>query len=61
MQEQHDTSPLTRPKSLIIPIDLYEAVGNYLVQRPYAEVYQLIAALQQLQPAPEAPETARGK
>lgn len=52
---------MTNKKELLIPLELAEAIANYLAQRPYAEVYQLIAALQQLQPAPEAPETAKDK
>lgn len=42
------------PKNLIISFELTNAIAQYLAQRPYAEVYQFIAALQQLQPAPEA-------
>ena len=52
----------TKPQNLIIPLALVEAIGNYLVTKPYGEVWQLIQALQQLQPAPEAkPETAKDK
>lgn len=46
------------PKKLIISFELTNAIAQYLAQRPYAEVYQLIAALQQLQPAPEAPRAS---
>ena len=52
----------TKPQNLIIPTALVEAIGSYLVTKPYGEVVQLIAALQQLQPAPDAkPETAKDK
>lgn len=43
-----------QPQNLIIPTTLAEAIVQYLAQRPYIEVHKLIAALQQLQPAPEA-------
>jgi len=38
--------------NLIIDIKTAEAVVNYLATRPYIEVFQLIAAMQQLQPLP---------
>lgn len=41
-----------QPKQLVIPLATAEAVVNYLAQRPYVEVFQLIAAMQQLQPLP---------
>jgi hypothetical protein len=44
-------------KQLVIDLKTAEAVVNYLAARPYIEVFQLIAALQQLQPLP-APEPA---
>lgn len=44
-----------QPQQLVIPLATAEAVVNYLAQRPYVEVFQLIAAMQQLQPLP-APE-----
>lgn len=47
-----------QPEILIIPLDLVQAIGTYLVQRPYAEVVQLIDALQRLQPAPQRPPDA---
>lgn len=46
-----------RPQQLVIDLETAEAVVNYLAQRPYIEVFQLIAAMQQLQPLP-APEPA---
>ena len=46
-----------KPQQLVIPLATAEAVVNYLAQRPYIEVFQLIAALQQLQPQP-SPEPA---
>ena len=42
-------------QQLVIDLKVAEAVVNYLAQRPYIEVFQLIAAMQQLQPLP-APE-----
>ena len=44
-----------QPDKLIIDVKTAEAVVNYLAGRPYVEVFQLIAAMQQLQPLP-APE-----
>ncbi len=44
-----------QPQQLVIPLATAEAMVNYLAQRPYVEVFQLIAAMQQLQPLP-APE-----
>ena len=44
-------------KQLVIDLKTAEAVVNYLAARPYVEVFQLIAAMQQLQPLP-APEPA---
>lgn len=41
-----------QPKQLVISLTTAEAVVNYLAQRPYVEVFQLIAAMQQLQPLP---------
>lgn len=46
-----------KPQQFVIDLKTAEAVVNYLAQRPYIEVFQLIAALQQLQPLP-APEPA---
>ena len=48
-----------QPKQFVISLTTAEAVVNYLAQRPYIEVYQLIAAMQQLQPllAPGAKPT----
>ena len=45
----------TQPDKLVIDLKTAEAVVNYLAARPYVEVFQLIAAMQQLQPLP-APE-----
>lgn len=46
-----------QPKQLVIPLATAEAVVNYLAQRSYVEVFQLIAAMQQLQPlSSPAPE-----
>lgn len=38
---------------LVIDLPTADAIANYLAQRPYIEVWQLIAKLQQLQPLPE--------
>ena len=46
-----------QPQQLVIPLATAEAVVNYLAQRPYIEVFTLIASMQQLQPLP-APEPA---
>ena len=48
-------SDQAQPQQLVIPLATAEAVVNYLAARPYVEVFQLIAAMQQLQPLP-APE-----
>ena len=45
-----------KPQQLVIALKTAEAVVNYLAARPYIEVFQLIAAMQQFQPLP-APET----
>lgn len=45
-----DTSPLAQsPRKLLIDYTLAQAIVAYLAQRPYAEVYQLIAGLQRLE------------
>lgn len=41
---------------LILPADLGQAMIDYLATRPYREVYQLVAALQQLTPANPPPK-----
>lgn len=41
-----------QPDKLVIDLKTAEAVVNYLAQRPYVEVFQLVAAMQQLQPLP---------
>jgi len=40
-------------KSLVIPVSLAQEIAAYLGNRPYNEVAGLIAAMMQLQPAPE--------
>lgn len=47
-----------QPKQLVIDLKTAEAVVNYLAQQPYIEVFQLISAMQQLQPLP-APEPVK--
>lgn len=42
--------------NFIIPQPLAQAILDYLVQRPYAEVHQFVAAIQQMQAAPELVE-----
>lgn len=37
---------------VLVPVPIAQAVLDYLATRPYGEVYQLIATLQSLQPAP---------
>lgn len=39
---------------LKIPNNTAQAILTYLVQRPYAEVFQLVAALRTLQPIEES-------
>lgn len=36
-----------KPSHFAYPIDLIERIGAYLMTRPYQEVHQLIAGLQQ--------------
>ena len=40
----------TPPKRLILPVDVVEAVANYLARQPWIEVHELIAALQKAEP-----------
>ena len=47
-----------QPKQLVIDIKTAEAVVNYLAQRPYIEVFELIGAMQQLQPLPTPADEA---
>lgn len=54
-----DTSQLAQSPKLLIDYALAQAVVAYLAQRPYAEVYQLIAGLQRLEPLEQANETLR--
>jgi len=42
-----------KQQQLVIDLKTAEAVVNYLATRPYIEVFQLIAAMQQLKPLPE--------
>lgn len=46
-----------QPENLIIPMELVQTIGNYILSqpttRPVNEAYQLITALQQLRPAPQ--------
>lgn len=42
-------------QAISVPVPLAQALLDYLATRPYGEVYQLIAALQSLQPAPAEP------
>lgn len=39
--------------NFLLPADLGQAILNYLVQRPYAEVHEMVRGLQALQPEPE--------
>jgi len=46
-----ETTP-TEPTELVISVKTAEAVVNYLATKPYIEVYQLVALMQQLKPFP---------
>lgn len=51
------------PENLIIPLELAQAIGNYILSQPcqnapVGEAYKLIDALQRLQPAPQQPPDA---
>lgn len=46
----------TEPTELVISVKAAEAVVNYLATKPYIEVYQLVALMQQLKPLPAAEE-----
>jgi hypothetical protein len=51
-------------QQFLIDTQLAQVILDYLAQRPYHEVYQLIAALQRLAPAPEreqSDEMLRGR
>lgn len=37
----------------LLPADLGQSILNYLVRKPYNEVFELVAAMQRLQLAPE--------
>lgn len=37
-------------KQLVLPIETAQALLNYLASRPYSEVYELVAQMQQLVP-----------
>lgn len=45
-----ETTQPAQADKLIIDIKTAEAIVNYLAARPYIEVFQLIAAMQQLEP-----------
>lgn len=44
------TTQPTKPTEFIINSQLAQAVLNYLATRPYAEVWEMIAQITQLQP-----------
>lgn len=44
--------------NFLVPQALAQAILDYLVQRPYAEVHQLVASFQQIPRAPETVEPA---
>jgi hypothetical protein len=48
-------------KSLLIPVPLAQEIATYLSERPYKEVAHLIAAMTQLQTAPEPEKPAEEK
>jgi hypothetical protein len=39
----------TAPEQLLLPLELGQAILTYLAQRPYVEVFELVAALQSLE------------
>jgi hypothetical protein len=40
-------------KMVLVPADLLQALGAYLIERPYKEVFGFIGALQSCKPVPE--------
>ena len=42
-------------KKFLIDQELAERIGNYLAQRPWAEVHEMVAGILRLQPAPPPP------
>ncbi len=40
----------SQPKNVTIPVELAQAVLNYLAEQKYRDVWQMIQALQQAQP-----------
>jgi hypothetical protein len=38
---------MTQPQTITLTVELVNAVLNYLAQRPYGDVHQMIAAVQQ--------------
>lgn len=47
-------------QNFLLPLDLGQAIINYLAQRPYAEVATMILRLQQLAHTPESVEPQPG-
>lgn len=45
-------------KQYLLPENIGQAVMNYLAQRPYAEVFHFVSALQALKEAPQPEEEA---
>lgn len=43
-------------QQVLVPVDLFNAVTNYLTSRPYNEVHQIIGELRQAVKIVEAPE-----
>ena len=45
-------------QKVLVPVDLFNGVTNYLTSRPYNEVHQLISELRQSVQIVESPEAA---
>ena len=45
-------------QKVLVPVDLFNALTNYLTSRPYNEVHQLIRELRQVVQIVETPEAA---
>lgn len=47
------TPPVKPPRAIAVPLPLAQRLVDYLATRPYAEVCELIPALQRCEPVPE--------
>ena len=50
------TPPVKAPRAIAVPLPLARRLVDYLATRPYAEVCELIPALQRCEPVPEPAE-----